>query len=100
MWTTTYIQRLEGEEPVFDYVRATSIKPLLPAFGGEGSEQAVAFEEAYRAKLAAAYPKGPDGSTLYPFTRFFLVARRPSLLEVYSEYAAYHDHQLTKGWKS
>ena len=100
MWSTTYIQRLEGDEPVFDYVRATSILPLLSAFGGEGSEKADAFEAAIRKKLAAAYPKGPDGSTLYPFTRFFLVARRPSLLEVYSEYAAYHDHQLTKGWKS
>ena len=67
---------------------------------GEGSEPAMAFEARYRERVASAYPKGVDGSTLFPFTRFFLVARRPSLLEVYSEYAAYHDHQLTKGWKS
>ena len=60
----------------------------------------MAFEARYRERVASAYPKGVDGSTLFPFTRFFLVARRPSLLEVYSEYAAYHDHQLTKGWKS
>ena len=40
------------------------------------------------------------GTTIFPATHFFLVAQRPSLLDVYSEYAAYHDHQLTKGWKS
>ena len=54
-----------------------------------------------RKRVAAAYPQSRDGrTTLFPFTRFFLVAKRPSLLDVYSEYADYHDHQLTKGWKS
>jgi hypothetical protein len=54
-----------------------------------------------RERVARAYPVSRDGiTTLFPFTRFFLVARRPSLLDVYSEYATYHDHQLTKGWKS
>ena len=100
MWTTTYVQRLEGDDPVYEYVRSTGMRPLVAALGGEGSEEARAFEEAYRTRVAAAYPKGADGSTLFPFTRFFAVAKRPSLLEVYTEYAAYHDHQLTKGWKS
>ena len=81
-------------------MRSTGLRPILAAFGGEESEEAKAFEAAYRAELKKAYPASRDGSTLYPFTRFFLVARRPSLLDVYSEYAAYHDHQLTKGWKS
>ena len=27
-------------------------------------------------------------------------SHRPSLLDVYAEYAAYHNHQLDKGWKS
>ena len=80
--------------------RATGLRPTLLALGGEESEAAAAYTAAYRARLTAAYPKAADGSTLFPFTRFFLVARRPSLLEVYSEYAAYHDHQLEKGWKS
>ena len=54
-----------------------------------------------RRRVSEAYPQSRDGkTTLFPFTRFFLVAKRPSLLEVYGEYAAYHDHQLTKGWKS
>jgi hypothetical protein len=73
---------------------------VLLTFGGAGSPDADAFEAAYRARLAEAYPKSHDGTTLFPFTRFFLVARRPSLLDVYTEYAAYHNHQLDKGWKS
>ena len=99
-WQTTYMMRLEGEEAVFDYVRSAALLPLLDALGGHESDAAVDFEAAYRERLRGAYPAGPDGRTLYPFTRFFVVARRPSLLDVYSEYAAYHDHQLTKGWKS
>ena len=100
MWSTTYVQRLTGSEPVYDYVRSTGLMPVLEAFGGEGSEGAAEFERLYRARLQEAYPAQKDGTTLFPFARFFLIAKRPSLLDVYSEYAAYHDHQLTKGWKS
>lgn len=49
------------------------------------TEQAAAFEELYRQKVSAAYPPCAAGDgksvTLYPFTRFFLVARRPTVLE-------------------
>jgi len=100
MWSTTYVQRLTGADPVYEYVRPTSLRRVLLTFGGAGSPDADAFEAAYRARLAEAYPKSHDGTTLFPFTRFFLVARRPSLLDVYTEYAAYHNHQLDKGWKS
>lgn len=76
------------------------MRPLIDACGGDGSEAAAAFEDAYRKRLRAAYPPGPTGETLFPFRRFFLVAHRPSLLDVYAEYAQYHNHQLDKGWKS
>ena len=36
-----------------------------------------AFEEAYKARVTQAYPPSKNGTTLYPFTRFFLVAKRP-----------------------
>ena len=74
--------------------------PGMQALGGEGSEAANAFERTYRERLLEAYPPRPDGSTIFPFRRFFLVASRPSLSDIYSEYAAYHSHQLDKGWKS
>ena len=70
------------------------------ALGGEGSEAANAFERIYRERAAKAYPRRADGGTIFPFSRFFLVANRGDLNDIYSEYAAYHNHQLDKGWKS
>ena len=87
---------------MYDALRdTTSVQRVLQALGGEGSEKASEFEKLCRERLAKAYPPcGKHGTTIFPATHFFLVAQRPSLLDVYSEYAAYHDHQLTKGWKS
>ena len=112
MWTTTYVHPLTGEEPAYDYAcgrladlpgggpSAAVLPHVHAALGGAESEAARAFDAEYRTRLRAAYPPSRGGVTLLPLTCFFLVARRPSLLDVYSEYAAYHDHQLEKGWKS
>ena len=71
-----YVQKLEGsDEPIYEYVRATGLRPLLAALGGEGSEKAAACEAEYRKRALQAYPRGSDGATLFPFTRFFLIAR-------------------------
>ena len=45
MWSTTYVQRLHGENPVHRYVRATAMRPVLAALGGEDTEKARHFEE-------------------------------------------------------
>ena len=101
MWTTTYVERLQGPDAVFEHVRGTAeFAPVAEVLGGTGSEAYSAFESTYRERLAKTYSSSSDGTTLFQSTRFFLVAKRPSLMDVYGEYAAYHDHQLTKGWKS
>ena len=79
---------------------ASTLTTVLAALGGFTSEPARRFDAALRAKLLATFPPSRRGVTLIPQTHFFAVARRPSLLDVYSEYAAYHTHQLDKGWKS
>ena len=82
---------------------ASTLSAVLAALGGSdgsASEPARRFDAALRAKLLATFPPSKRGVTLIPQTHFFVVARRPSLLDVYSEYAAYHTHQLDKGWKS
>lgn len=73
LWETTYFQLLDGENPVAEWTRGTWLKPMLDALGGEWRD---GFEAAYRARVAAAYPPGPDGRTLFPFRRLFIVARR------------------------
>ena len=83
MWSTTYVHVLEGDNAVFNFVKNTfdGRHALSESLAGVPADAAAAFEELYRAKVAAAYPPNRKGVTLYPFTRFFLVARRPSVLE-------------------
>ncbi|MBY0431530.1 MAG: methyltransferase domain-containing protein [Rhodospirillales bacterium] len=72
IWETTYLHALTGRDPVVEWVKGSVLKPCLDAL--EGDERA-AFLEAYRARIAAAYPPGEDGITLFPFRRLFIIAR-------------------------
>jgi trans-aconitate 2-methyltransferase len=72
VWETVYQQALTGDNPVADFVKGSWLKPFLDAL--DGPERA-AFEAAYRARVARAYPARPDGTTLFPFRRLFIVAR-------------------------
>ena len=71
IWETVYLHELFGENPVADWTKGTALKPLLDALAGEEHRK---FEEAYRARVAAAYPPADSGSTLFPFRRLFIVA--------------------------
>ncbi|KAA1058086.1 methyltransferase domain-containing protein [Azospirillum argentinense] len=72
LWETEYLQVLEGEDPVLEWTRGTTLLPVLDMLAGAELD---AFLAAYRARLNAAYPRRPDGRTLFPFKRLFLVAR-------------------------
>lgn len=74
IWTTSYLHVLEGEDPVVDWMRGTSLRPYLDALPDPG-EQA-AFLGAYRARIAEVLPARADGLTLFPFPRIFIIARR------------------------
>ncbi len=71
-WETTYLHVLAGEDAVFTWVSATAARPVLEALP---PKLRAAFEAAYRHRLRAAYPPGPDGTVL-PFRRVFAVGRR------------------------
>lgn len=73
VWETEYMQILEGENPVAEWTKGTWLRPFLDALEEPGRS---GFEAAYRKRVAAAYPPLPDGRTLFPFRRLFLVARR------------------------
>lgn len=73
IWETEYQHVLEGEDPVFEWTRGTALKPFLDALG---SEDAASFAQRYKTKLRRAYPPLPDGRTLFPFRRLFIVATR------------------------
>jgi trans-aconitate 2-methyltransferase len=73
IWETEYLHVLEGDNPVVEWTRGSALKPLLDAL--EEPERS-AFTAEYAARIAYAYPRRPDGRTLLPFRRLFIVAVR------------------------
>lgn len=71
IWETDYIQALEGENPVAEWTKGTWLRPFLAALA---EPQRSGFEDAYRRRILAAYPKQADEKTLLPFLRLFLIA--------------------------
>jgi trans-aconitate 2-methyltransferase len=72
IWTTTYLHVLTGDDAVTEWAAGSSLRPFLDKLP---PDQAVAFRAAYSEALRPHYPKRPDGTTLLPFKRLFLIAR-------------------------
>lgn len=71
-WETTYLHQLAGEHPVLDWISGTALLPVRERLGDEGFQQ---FRQELIPLLAGAYPTRPDGTTLFPYRRIFVVAR-------------------------
>ncbi len=71
LWETEYVHQLEGENAVFEWMRGTTMRPLLAALD---AEMQAALLAAYAEKLSAVFPRRADGKTLLHFRRLFLVA--------------------------
>ena len=74
IWTTTYLHVLEGDDPVVDWMRGTALRPFLDALTDPSERET--FLAAYRERVRAALPPQTDGTTLFPFPRIFILARR------------------------
>ncbi len=72
IWQTEYLQALEGENPVKEWTKGTWLKTLLDALQ---EPERSGFEARYADLVARAYPRRPDGRTLFPFRRLFIVAK-------------------------
>jgi len=73
IWETEYLHVLEGDNPVVEWSVGSAAAPLVAALN---EEERTEFLARYRARMGAAYPRRPDGRTLLPFRRLFLVAVR------------------------
>jgi trans-aconitate 2-methyltransferase len=71
IWETEYWQLLEGNDPVLEWVKGTGLRPILNNLDDEERDL---FLAEYGRRLRLAYPARPDGRTLFPFRRLFLVA--------------------------
>lgn len=70
VWTTEYLHVLHGDDPVLEWVKGTGLRPTLQRLPDDERRR---FLAEYARRLRAAYPRRPDGTTLYPFRRLFVV---------------------------
>jgi len=77
-WETSYVHILQGENPVLEWTRGTTLRPVLSALDGD---QAGAFLDEYAERLRRVYDPGPFG-TMFPFRRVFTVLHRRSDLSL------------------
>ena len=73
IWETTYLHSLQGEDPIVEWASGSSLRPFLYALP---EDQRSGFRRAYAEALRSIYPPRPDGTTLLPFRRLFLVLVR------------------------
>jgi trans-aconitate 2-methyltransferase len=71
IWETEYLQILEGDNPVKEWVKGSALGQLL---GALDEPERSAFEACYGDLVARVYPRRADGRTLFPFRRLFIVA--------------------------
>lgn len=86
LWSTEYTHLLsynasESTHPVAEFTSATGLQPVVKAIRGapgvEGDERVKKFLAEYNRLLHRAYPTTESGTTiLFPFKRFFFVAKR------------------------
>ena len=74
-WETSYLHILHGENPVLEWTKGTTLRPVLTALD---EEQADVFVREYGERLAQAYHQQSFG-TLFPFRRVFTVVHRTDL---------------------
>jgi len=74
-WETSYLHILQGENPVLEWTKGTTLRPVLAALD---AEQAAEFVREYGERVAAVYNQRPFG-TIFPFRRVFTVVHRANL---------------------
>jgi trans-aconitate 2-methyltransferase len=73
IWETEYLHVLDGKDPVLGWLTGSVLRSVLDRL--EPSRQHE-FLRIYGERLRAAYPARPDGKTLLPFLRVFIVAQK------------------------
>jgi trans-aconitate 2-methyltransferase len=73
VWQTTYIHPLDSIDDIVDWFAGSALQPFLEPL--DAGEQQL-FLARYRAELADAYKRQPDGKVLLRYPRLFFVARK------------------------
>ncbi|QXL85038.1 trans-aconitate 2-methyltransferase [Comamonas sp. NLF-1-9] len=73
IWRSTYLHAMESPDAIVHWFLATGLKPYVEALPAALQGD---FVDAYRARIADAYPARVDGCRLLAFPRLFILARR------------------------
>jgi trans-aconitate 2-methyltransferase len=73
IWETVYLHALTGPDAVGEWAAGSSLRPFLDPLD---APMRAGFRRAYAAAMAVHYPPRADGTTLVPFRRLFVLARR------------------------
>jgi trans-aconitate 2-methyltransferase len=71
-WETVYYHQLASLEAIVEWLKGTTLRPILAHLGPAGSDELLS---ALAERLAPAYGAAADG-VVFPFRRLFFVARR------------------------
>ncbi|MFU3616500.1 methyltransferase domain-containing protein [Pseudomonas paraeruginosa] len=71
IWETEHLQVVDGNDPIFDWVKVSALRPVLGELDEEARRR---FLDRYLDLLHRYYPQELDGRTLFPFRRVFVVA--------------------------
>ena len=71
-WETTYLHVLGGTDPVVEWLKGTTLRPVLAALGEADTAE---FLAEFGDRIRREYPPRPFGTVL-PFRRVFAVAQR------------------------
>ncbi|TDD70913.1 methyltransferase domain-containing protein [Jiangella aurantiaca] len=72
VWETTYVQLLQGDDAVLEWMSGTALRPVFAALDDAAR---AAFVAEYRDRLRAAYPPGRYGTVL-PYRRIFAAGHK------------------------
>lgn len=73
IWETEYLQILQGENPILEWMKGTSLRPILHALD---EVERTEFLNEYAELLNQYYPQDRHGNTLFPFKRLFILGNR------------------------
>jgi len=73
-WQTTFFHSLKGDDSVLEWVRGTTLRPVIEWLP---EDEHAGFLDEYGALLRDAYPSR-DGNTIFPFKRTFICAVKRS----------------------
>ena len=74
-WRTTYFQQLTGDDPVWEWVTGSLLRPVLEAFEDVERNR---FTAVCKRRYREEYRVRADGVTVVPFSRLFILAEADS----------------------